>query len=397
MKILYVNNYHGEDLVSNRSILNNRGLGGSRKVELVSGALKSKGHDVLVLSAGMPSNGTWQFYKSYESVISNDESGGVRVFYSSCIDSKYFKYIGSFYSSLKFLLKETRIKPFDLILIYNIEEYPFFVTWFYQIFIKRIPVVLEYEDSIDVTGRGIGYLRRIGWKIMGWWLSDRLKGIIGVNTKLTNNYFNVDNRYTLPGIVSKSLCELSLKRPLPFSGKNPFLAVFSGSLIRAKGAHYLINVAHKFKGRIRFVISGSGSLLAELIESAKHCGGDVDVVGYLDRETLDKLLTSADILINPHEEEISGGISPFKLIEYLVAGGIVITTKDSDLADDIFNYCEITYPNDVALTDSLEKVLANQNIMVDRAKKGQSWAISRYSESAIADSIHNLMLNSVNP
>lgn len=395
MRILYVNNYQGSDLIKSRHIFRNRGLGGSRKVELVSNALKSKGHEVLVLSAGMPAEGTWKFYKPYESTVSNNEDGGARVFYSSSIDLKYLNFLVSLISSFKFLLKESKLKPFDLILIYDVEEYPFFISWFYHVFIKRIPIVLEYEDSIDITGRGIGFIRRTGWKIMGLWLSGRLKGIIGLSNKLTNSYCKYDNRYTLPGIVSNAFCDLSLKRSLPFSGKMPFLAVFCGSLIRAKGAHYIINVAHKFKGRIRFVISGSGPLLAELSDLAKHSGGDVEIVGCLDRRELDKLLTSADILINPHEEEASGNILPFKLIEYLVGGGVVITTKDSSLTDEVFNYCEFTSPSDSSLADSLEKVLAEREFMVDRTKKGQAWAISKYSESAVAESIHRLVLSAV--
>ena len=397
MRILYVANYQGNDLVKNRHILRNRSLGGSRKIELVSNVLKSKGHDVLILSTGMPAEGTWKFYKSYESTVSNNEDGGARVFYSSCIDSKYLKFLISFLSSFKFLLKESKVKPFDLILIYDIEEYPFFISWLYHSFVKRIPIILEYEDSIELSGRGIGLIRRTGWRIMGRWLSGRVKGIIGLNNQLTGSrYCKYDNRYTLPGIVSKTLCNLSLKRPLPFSGKGPFLAVFSGSLIKAKGVHYIINVAHKFKGRIKFVISGSGPLLNELTELAEHSGGDVDIVGCLDRMELDKLLTSADILLSPHEEENSGNILPFKLVEYLVSGGVVITTKDNRLTDDVFNYCEIMSPGDDALANSLEKVLTEREFMIERAKKGQVWAISKYSESVVSDSIHKLMLNSVN-
>lgn len=395
MRILYVNNYQGNDLVKNRHIFRNRALGGSRKIELVSNALKSKGHDVLVLSAGLPAEGTWEFYKSYESTVSNNESGGARVFYSSCVDSKYLKFPISFLSSFKFLLKESKLNPFDIILVYDIVEYSFFISWFYHVFIKRTPIILEYEDSINLSGRGIGFIRRASWRIMGWWLSKRLKGIIGLNDELTNSYCRYDNRYTLPGIVANALCDAALKRPLPFSGKGPFLAVFSGSLIKAKGPHYIINVAHRFKGRIKFIISGSGPLLDDLVGLAKYSAGDVEVVGCLDRMELDKLVTSADILISPHEEEDSGNIVPFKLIEYLVAGGVVVTTRDSGLTDEVFNYCEITYPNDSALADSLEKVLADPKSMVERAKKGQAWAISKYSESAVADPIHNLVLNSV--
>jgi glycosyltransferase involved in cell wall biosynthesis len=101
------------------------------------------------------------------------------------------------------------------------------------------------------------------------------------------------------------------------------------------------------------------------------------------------------MLINPHEEEASGGILPFKLIEYLVAGGVVITTRDSGLTDEVFDYCEITTPDSEALAASLERVLANSAQMIARAKKGQAWAISKYSETAVAESIHHLMLSSV--
>ncbi len=395
MRILYINSYQGEDLVKERSVSNNRALGGSRKVELICSALKREGHDVVVLSSGIPANGDWKCYRSFESTVPSADKSGARVFYSSCVDFKLIKYIPSLISSFRFMRREAKIKPFDAIMIYNFDEYPFVMSLLYHLFIKQIPIVLEYEDSVEVDGRGVGFIRRAIWKTIRYWLSPRLRGILGVNTKLTNTYCKNDNRFNLPGIVSGALCDLSLSKRPPLSGGKPYLAVFSGSLLKAKGAQHMILAAKHFKGRVKFVVSGTGPMYEELIGLAANCGGNVDVVGCLERKELDELLASADILVNPHEDEKSGGIQPLKLIEYLVAGGVVITTKHADSRDEVYDYCELTYPSAEAVAKTIEKVLEQPEQMVVRAKKGQMWAISHYSESAVSEKLDRLMLSAI--
>ena len=390
MRILYVTSYQGPDVVAQRHMLRNRGLGGSRKVELVSRALQKRGYEVVVLSAGIAAERSGRRFPAFESTTTGERGRAPRVLYAAGLDVKGLNYLVALLSSIQLLRRESRERPFDLLLMYNIDEFTWLVSWFYLNFNRRIPLVLQYEDSVAVSGRGNNILRRSVWRSMEHWLRSRLAGVVSVNATLADRMQN-PNTYILRGVVDEELCQAALARRHALSGPPPYLALFCGSLATGKGAHIIPEIASQFKGRVRFAITGTGPLIGELLSAARNCEGDVEVLGYLERHELNSLLVSADILLNPHEDEPSGGILPFKLIEYLVAGGIVVTSRAGNRNDEIFDYCEVTQPNGHDLAAALERVLDRREEMVVRAGAAQAWAVSQYSEGAVAQELDKVL------
>ena len=391
MRILYMAGFQGPDVVAQRRIIRNRALGGSRKIELISRILHKQGHDVTILSSGMPAERSGHFYSAFESTTTGISGKGVRVLYAAGLDIRFLNYVFSILSSMKLIQREYSKKPFDMLLTYNIDEFTWPVTRFYLSCIDMIPIILEYEDSIAVTGRGHNIYRRMILRWMEKWLSKRLRGVISVNSVIADR-LKIKNTYTLPGIVSDEICQAVAVRKPALSGTPPYRALFCGSLVSGEGVHLIPEIAKRFKGRIRFMIAGTGPLQDTLNMAARNSEGDVDFVGYVTARELNRLLGSSDILINPHEDEPSGGILPFKLVEYLAAGGIVVTTKAGNQNDRIFDYCQITRPNAYDLTETLEYVLAHPEDMVERARCGQLWATSNYSEKIVSDELERLIL-----
>jgi glycosyltransferase involved in cell wall biosynthesis len=394
MRILYVNTYQGPDLISQRKISRNRALGGSRKMELVSRILQEQGHEVVVLSAGIPAERSGRFYPAFESTITGLCNAEPRVLYAAGLDIKCLNYPVAVFSSIQLLRRETSGGFFDLLMMYNIDEFVWPVSRFYYNLIQKIPLVLQYEDSVAVSSRGINIFRRMLWRSMEHWLHPRLAGIIGVNAAVADRLQN-RNTYVLRGTVDKELCRLATDRKSALSGSLPYLALFCGSLSSGKGVEFIPEIAARFKGRVCFAIVGTGPLLDKLSSMSRDCGGDVQVLGYLERPDLNRLLASADIFLNPHEDEHSGGILPFKLIEYLVAGGIVVTTKVGNLDDPIFDYCEVTYPNSGDISAAIERVLENREEMMTQARKAQTWATAQYAEDIVGRKLHNLVSRAV--
>jgi len=394
MRILYIASYQGPDIIAQRVMHRNRALGGSRKIELIGRMLQKQGHELVILSSGIAAERSGRFFRAFDSTTTGEPSDGARVLYAAGLDVKGLNYPVAILSSIQWLRRESPRQAFDLLLIYNIDEFTCLVTQSYWHWIKKIPVVLEYEDSVTVTGRGNRALRRMGWRIMEQWLRSRLAGVVSVNATLADRMQN-PNTYILRGVVDEELCQVALARRPALSGSPPYLALFCGSLSPGKGMQIVPEIAGQFKGRVRFAIAGAGPLLDELLSASRNCGGDVEVLGYLERDELNSLLVSADILLNPHEVEPGGGILPFKLVEYLVAGGIVVTTRTGNLNDEIFDYCEVIRPNGHDLAAALERVLVSRDELVARAKVAQVWAVSQYSEGAVAQGLDKVLSRAV--
>lgn len=390
MRILYVANYQGQDLIDRRHIVRNRALGGSRKIELLTGMLRSLGHEVVVLSAGVAAERTGRLYPAFESTMPTEAGNPARVLYAAGFDARILNQVSATMSAGRWLRREVSRRPFDAVLIYNIDEYTVILAWLCRLWMHSVPIILEYEDSVAVTGRSILPGRQSVWRILEKWVQSRLSGVVAVNQQLADAMQN-ENSFVLPGVIAEDFCRIAPGRSAPMATGRPLTAAFAGSLTPDKGVDKILAVAERFRGQIKFVIAGTGMLYDQLVIEAAHCGGDVTVAGYLDRERLDDLLLTADILLNPHHAESSGGIFPFKVVEYLASGGIVLTTRAGNQVSEAFDYCEVFEPTAEGLAGALLRVLNNAGPAVERACAGQRWAISHFSVSAIASSLQRVI------
>lgn len=397
MKILYINSYQGPDVIAQRVMQRNSAIGGTRKVELISRLLQSHGHEVTILSSGIPAERSGRWYNSFEETsVDGSKELGPRVLYAAGLDIRYLNYFVAVLSAFSLIKRESIKRQFDMILMYNIDEFTISAASYYWYRIKKILMVLEYEDGVNVSGRGSRIFRQYIWQKMETWLRGRLSGAICVNHNLSDR-LSSPNTYILPGVVDDDLCRMAKLRKPPFSGEPPYLALYSGSLTAGKGVQLIPKIASEFKDRIHFVITGEGPLYINLVDAAKKSGGNVEVLGYVERDRLNQLLTSADFLLNPHAEELSGGISPFKLVEYLAAGSIVLTTNIGDSQNDFFNYCEIIKPDIQNVVNVLEDIMAHPEKAMKRSKRGQEWAILNYSSIEVGKSLNRIVNQAVWP
>lgn len=393
MRILYITSYQGPDCVAQRNLRANRGIGGSRKVELISGLLERAGHEVVVLSAGIAAERSGRWYPPFVSTTSGEPGRGARVLYARGWDRRGVGHAVATISCMAHVREEVAAHGrFDVLLPYNIDEYTMTMVAWYRARYGDVPVVLEYEDSIETTGRGASGTRIRFWRAIERWLRPRLRGVIAVKPSLAERIGNA-NSYVLRGVVSGSLAQRAAHRTPPLSGEPPFTALYSGSLAADKGLHRILDVAPAFKDRVRFVIAGSGPLESELRARAAESAGDVEVLGYVSQEELDRRLTTADLLLNPHDDDSAAGILPFKIVEYLAAGGAVVTTRAGVVSDDVFQFCELT--DGATLAEGIERVLANPAIAVARAREGQAWALATYGEERVGEALVALLKKAV--
>ncbi len=108
--------------------------------------------------------------------------------------------------------------------------------------------------------------------------------------------------------------------------------VFAGRFARTKGIDLLAMIVRRLAGRYRFVLAGGhGDAHGHRITAAlaADCGEACRVVGWLDREALDRLFAGAGLVLIPSEYE------PFGLValEAMRAGAPVLAAGVGGLVD----------------------------------------------------------------
>lgn len=139
-----------------------------------------------------------------------------------------------------------------------------------------------------------------------------------------------------PGVVTNPLVEACLKRPAFSDPDSQKIVIgYFGTLTGEKGCHIILDLIKSTSGKFLFHISGRGPLASEF----ERLQGDYDHLiyhGHVAEETMYDLMAKCDVLLNLHKpiEEMGGGVFPFKVIEYIAAGRLVISTNlpEADIA-----------------------------------------------------------------
>ncbi|MDO9405021.1 MAG: glycosyltransferase [Polaromonas sp.] len=188
---------------------------------------------------------------------------------------------------------------------------------------NRTPLVLEFEDWHFSRNRGINpkpILDYFLWKLA----APLFAGSFSVNNFLQRKMAAVGpNANLLPGFVSDELVEIHQNTP-PF--KNPKIRVgYFGGLSVEKGADLVLELASLLPENFEIHVSGSGPL-AEKFNAASY--PNLFFHGRVSEHKLYQLIGYSDVIINPHTPIAleNGGIFPFKVVEAVSSGRLLIST-----------------------------------------------------------------------
>ena len=118
MRIAYIAPYQGASLLKRRPILRNLALAANVKVETIAELLKSRGHDIEILSQGEVVDAQFKFFPAF-----SENGDGLRapVHYASTLPVKFVNGFWSTWRMLSLLKQRHRANPFDLAIIYNLK------------------------------------------------------------------------------------------------------------------------------------------------------------------------------------------------------------------------------------------------------------------------------------
>lgn len=392
MRIAYLANYQGADLIARRQIRRNLALAGSQKIYSIASLLAGSGHDVVVFSMGAVAERQGGRYSSFDS--SPATGSPVRVRYAAALDVPIISQLIGMYELRRIFREEQAKQPFDIVILYNLS--------FAEALIARqvalnwnIPIVLEYEDDTDIMPDGRRTWKNIVWRWTRRLLRSKAQAVFAPSPELLAQ-FETPHKCLLRGVLGDDI-RIAL-REQKIRPANPLRVLFAGSVQFSKGVDLLCEawqLAQLPNAELHIV--GDGPMRLAL--QGQYAASGIRFHGFLSRDQLIQLLVSANVCVNPHRagQVKSGNVFPFKMIEYLGAGCPVISTKMGYIEPELemgICFAKSESPTDLAV--ALKAVCDNYAEWAMRGQMAQSAAWQAYAPEVVSSKLCALLEDAVN-
>jgi glycosyltransferase involved in cell wall biosynthesis len=260
----------------------------------------------------------------------------------------------------------------------------------------KCPVILEFEDWHFSRSSIFNLKALIDWYFwkktipfidycyaVNPWIEEKMKKN-GVNSSI------------LPGILSKEI--INLKPASTKINKKVLHIGYFGGLVAEKGGLLileLINLVRMNKScYFKFHITGNGELMSKFELLSKSNPELVQYYGVVDDKKFNNIIDKMDILLNPHFD--LKGVLPFKLLEYIASGRIVVSgplnlfgTKLQWLLSGII----IIDLKAKLWLDGILKIIEELSFNLSKLKKIRQKAIKYYSYDRFNNNLSKLLKN----
>jgi len=251
------------------------------------------------------------------------------------------------------------------------------------------PVILEFEDWFFARKRLSlkPVLDYLSWML----IVKKINFSFVVNDQLGQRLkpFGVPSS-PFPGIISSDLMDVSDARK-PFSSQIVYVGYFGG-LSEEKGADFILRMAKSTSHCVRFLVSGAGPLEMDFLKASKEME-NIDFFGCVNDEKLNDIISSCDVILNPHSPIVNmgEGVFPFKVVEAISTGRLVISTPlplsgSKELLGGV-----VFVNNEVEL---LSAINSSRELYFERLlsiQKSASYARQEYSFSMMKNKIENVI------
>lgn len=383
MKILYVADYQGPDLLKKRQITNNRHSGGTAKIARLAEALRDCGASLQIASSGTIGKRRVQCEPAFDGQVEGSE---IPVWYAPTIDLPGLNRFVYWRALKKWAAKRG---PWDLIIIYN---FGYAQVRFALHMAQKYgtPVVVEYEDAATLSRYGRSHLAmRRGLKRIGQ-LKRYLNGAIVVCREL-GEQLDLPRTLVLEGIIKGT--DVS---PAPVERKQ-FRLLYAGGLTSLKGVDLLLEAMQHVSAPCELDIYGEGPLRDHLVALTKNISRhQITIHGEVEESRLHAAYRNADIFINPHRTTLGhkGGIFPFKIVEYLSNYKPVVSSCIAEVPDEL-EPAVVFYNGDdaAALGQTISSALSNLDALAVKAVEVGSYVNREYSIAAVSKKLRPFLRN----
>jgi glycosyltransferase involved in cell wall biosynthesis len=255
-------------------------------------------------------------------------------------------------------------------------------------------MILEFEDWHFSRSRGYNpkpYLDYFFWRLSAKLMS----GAFVVNNMLASKMRPFRQRVELlPGVVPHKLVDIA-KASEPFSSSLKIINVgFFGGLTAEKGAGVVMQLAATLPDNYVLHVTGSGPLAAEMESCARQYPNRLNFHGRVNDDQLYELIAGCDVMLNPHAsiEEMNDGVFPFKVIEAVASGRLLIsTTVPRQGLDDVLQGVLFV---EHSVDSFLKAILMSRAHYLQHAvaiKNGAAMANQRFGGDAILKNVQSML------
>jgi glycosyltransferase involved in cell wall biosynthesis len=260
------------------------------------------------------------------------------------------------------------------------------------------PQVLEFEDWHFSRNRGLNikpYIDYFFWRRTVRSFA-RIYAINATVKSIVEPF--CDDVQLLPGVVPNELCELNDSNP-PFTTNTNINIGYFGGLKAEKGADIVLALAQALPQKFTVHVTGAGPLADEFTALSNSAESILKYHGMVDDKTLVSIIAKCDIILNPHVpmNQFSEGLFPFKVIEAIASGRLLISTDVSfngfeDLAKAVV-FVEHDSKKFAEAIEQSEKLYFQK---VSQIKSSTHMALNLFGADSIMESLKKLVLDQNN-
>jgi glycosyltransferase involved in cell wall biosynthesis len=363
-------------------------LGAARKIESVISVLHKIDNNIILINSAH-NKCVYSGFKQRNIIINDIKIKEIT------LPTKKNRKIGKFLNIIHIfnLLKMlSDFKNPKLIWIYN----GYLFESLFAVISKRVfncPFILEFEDWHFSRTRYISIKTALDF-LASYCALKNFSLCFAVNNFLLSKVKNkIPTVHLLPGIVSSNL--LASKKKIPFIDVDITVGYFGG-LDFEKGFDVVLALIKMQLPGFKFVVCGAGDSHMEILckNLASLYPQTFIFYGRVGNYELYELIGRCDVVLNPHKsiEKMKDGVFPFKVIEAIGSGRLVISTPLPILV----GYEEImrgVYYVEEASADSFSRALKTSRSFFKLNKCiiniSSQLAVSEFGESALLTKVKN--------
>ncbi len=302
--------------------------GASKKIEFLLSTLANDGHRITLINSSEVYSSKLEFVNTQISISS--ENRWLESFHIAAASKTKFSRLRSIFKSpdlFDFVVKK-RGKP-DVLWCYNAYAFEMRLSC-YSYHKYLVPSILEFEDWHFSRTSFLRIRPKLLLDYALWKLAVQtgaIKYCFAVNSYLESlmTRQGVPTKL-LPGVVKESLCNPCHSAYISGCPTAVNCGYFGG-LTEEKGALFVGELIEYFMSEsvsVKWHIAGTGELDKIFVDLSRRYSQNVCYYGYLSDEEYEKVLSTVDVVLNPHKR--MPGVFPFKIVESVAAGKLVIST-----------------------------------------------------------------------
>lgn len=196
----------------------------------------------------------------------------------------------------------------------------------------------------------------------------------------------------IAGAANSASDTISYEREMPAKK----VIFYGGGLNRAYGIAELVEGFIQSNLDYELWLCGRGDLEEFIVDATKRCPA-VKYLGNITPAEVSSIQSRSALLVLTRDpkETYTRYSFPSKLLEYLVSGVPVLTTRLSGIPDEYFEFFNVIEQFSVSgISDALKAIdNADQQLLLRNAACGKIWALERKSSAAVGRKIVNFMEN----